>query len=67
MLVELEQAFEGGRSSLDFVTFVDDLIRSGHTVGALDLSGEYINLNDVASLEAAQDVAIRSRLSASDS
>ncbi len=67
VLVELEQAFEGGRSSLDFVTFVDDLIRSGHTVGALDLSGEYINLNDVASLEAAQDVAIRSRLSASDS
>jgi len=64
VLVELEAAFEGGRSSLDFVTFVDDLIRGGHGVGAFDLTGDYINLNDVASMEAAQDAAIRSRLSA---
>ena len=63
VMAELEAAFEGGRSSLDFVTFVDDLIRNGQTVGAFDLEGDYINLNDVASMEAAQDAAIRSRLS----
>ncbi len=63
VMTELEAAFEGGRSSLDFVTFVDDLIRNGQTVGAFDLVGDYINLNDVASMEAAQDAAIRSRLS----
>lgn len=62
IMQELESAFESGRTNLDFVTFVDDLIRSGKLVGAFDFSGEYINLNDVASLEAAQDVAIRSRL-----
>ena len=50
VMAELEAAFEGGRSSLDFVTFVDDLIRNGQTVGAFDLEGDYINLNDVASL-----------------
>lgn len=59
---ELEAAFDSGRTILDFVTFADDLIRSGTSVGAFDMTGEYINLNDVASLEAAQDVAIRSRL-----
>lgn len=58
----LEVAFETGRTSLDFVTFADDLIRSGKSVGAFDMEGDYINLNDVASLEAAQDAAIRSRL-----
>ncbi len=58
----LETVYESGRSSLDFVTFVDDLIRGGHQVGTFDLTGEYINLNDVVSMEAAQDVAIRSRL-----
>jgi len=62
VMVELEAAFDGGRTNLDFVTFVDDLIRSGHTVGAFDMEGAYINLNDVASMEAAQDAAIRSRL-----
>ena len=62
VLVELEMAFDGGRPTLDFVTFVDDLIRKGHEVAAFDVDGEYINLNDVASLEAAQDAAIRSRL-----
>lgn len=62
---ELELAFEGGRTSLDFVTFVDDLIRGGHQVGSFDLTGEYINLNDVVSMEAAQDAAIRSRLAQS--
>lgn len=67
VLGELEAAFEGGRSSLDFVTFVDDLIRSGNSVGVFDLEGEYINLNDVASMEAAQDAAIRSRLANGDS
>lgn len=58
----LEAEFETGRTYLDFVTFVDNLIRSGRLVGAFDLVGEYINLNDVASLEAAQDAAIRHRI-----
>ena len=62
VMAELESAFENGRSSLDFVTFLDDLIRAGHDIGAFDLTGEYINLNDVVSMEAAQDAAIRSRL-----
>ncbi len=62
VMTELEAAFDSGRTSLDFVTFVDDLIRSGHTIGAFDMTGDYINLNDVASLEAAQDAAIKSRI-----
>lgn len=62
VMVELDAAFETGRTNLDFVTFVDDLIRAGHTVGAFDMEGGYRNLNDVASMEAAQDAAIRSRL-----
>lgn len=66
IMQELETAFEAGRTNLDFVTFVDDLIRSGNRVGAFDLVGDYINLNDVASLEAAQDAAIRSRLERED-
>lgn len=59
---KLEEAFLSGRTSLDFVTFVDDLIREGHDVAAFDLEGDYLNLNDVASMEAAQDMAIRARL-----
>jgi len=62
VLGKLEEAFENGRTSLDFVTFVDDLIRQGHDVASFDLEGFYLNLNDVASMEAAQDAAIRSRL-----
>jgi len=62
VMVALEGAFDSGRTNLDFVTFVDDLIRAGHSVGAFDMEGDYINLNDVASMEAAQDAAIRSRL-----
>jgi len=62
VMQDLEAAFEGGRTNLDFVTFVDDLIRSGKSVGAFDMEGEYINLNDVASLEAAQDAALSSVL-----
>ncbi len=62
VMAELEAAFDGGRPTLDFVTFVDDLIRQGHAVAAFDVEGDYINLNDVASMEAAQDAAIRSRL-----
>ncbi len=62
IMIELERAFEEGRTSLDFVTFVDDQIRAGQLVGVYELEGEYINLNDVASLEAAQDATIRSRL-----
>ncbi len=67
VMVELEESFDGGRPTLDFVTFVDDLIRAGHTVGSFDFEGQYINLNDVASMEAAQDAAIRSRLEREDS
>ena len=62
VLTELEAAFDAGRPSLDFVTFVDDLIRAGHDVTSFDVEGEYINLNDVTSMEAAQDAVIRSRL-----
>ena len=62
VMVELDAAFDTGRTNLDFVTFVDDLIRAGHSVGAFDMEGSYRNLNDVASMEAAQDAAIRSRL-----
>ncbi len=63
VLNALEAEFDRGRPSLDFVTFVDDLIRAGHTVASFDVEGEYINLNDVTSLEKAQDAVIRSRLS----
>lgn len=58
----LEKAYSGGRTSVEFVNFVDGLIRDGHQVGSFEVSGDYINLNDVASLEAAQDLAIRRRL-----
>jgi len=62
VMQELEVAFENGRTNLDFITFADDLIRSGKSVGAFDMEGDYINLNDVVCLEAAQDIAIRHRL-----
>jgi UDP-N-acetylglucosamine diphosphorylase / glucose-1-phosphate thymidylyltransferase / UDP-N-acetylgalactosamine diphosphorylase / glucosamine-1-phosphate N-acetyltransferase / galactosamine-1-phosphate N-acetyltransferase len=58
----LEKAYDSGRQSIDFVNFVDELIRDGYQIGAFDLVGDYINLNDVVSLEAAQDLAIRRRL-----
>ncbi|MEP1144624.1 MAG: sugar phosphate nucleotidyltransferase [Henriciella sp.] len=58
----LEDAFDRGSPSIDFVSFVDGLIRDGHSVKAFELEGEYINLNDVSSLEAANDMAIRDRL-----
>lgn len=51
IMQELETAFESGRTNLDLITFYDDLIRSGKTVGAFDLvAGDYINLSDVACL-----------------
>ena len=62
VLDSLEEAFGTGRTHLDFVTFADELICSGASVGAFDMSGSYLNLNDVASLEAAQDAAIASRM-----
>jgi len=58
----LETAYASGRSSIEFVNFIDELIRDGHQVVAFDMSGDYINLNDVVSIEAAQDLAIRRRL-----
>ena len=62
----LDGEYQKGRQSIEFVNFVDELIREGHQVGAFELSGHYINLNDVASLEAAQDLAILTRLQGSD-
>lgn len=62
ILDELEEEFASGRTNLDFITFADNLIRTGKKIGAFDMTGVYINLNDVVSLEAAQDAAIRSRL-----
>lgn len=58
----LEEAYDSGRPMVEFVNFIDDLIRQGHSVAAFELSGAYVNLNDVASLEAAQDIAIRNRI-----
>jgi NDP-sugar pyrophosphorylase family protein len=63
VLTELEAAYDRGRPSIDFVNFIDELIRDGHSVAAFELDAGYVNLNDVASLEAAQDMAIRRRLS----
>ena len=63
MVVEsLGGAFESGRPSIEFVDYIDELIRDGHDVAAFELDGDYLNLNDVASMEAAQDMAIRRRL-----
>ena len=67
VMQELECIFDHGRTNLDLITFVDDLIRSGTLVGTFDMVGEYLNLNDVVSLEAAQDAAIRSRLETASS
>lgn len=64
VLTLLEEAYDRGRPSIEFVNFIDELIRDGHSVTSFDLEGDYINLNDVASLEAAQDLAIRRRLTA---
>jgi len=58
----LESAYDSGRPSIEFVNFIDELIRDGHSVSLYELTGHYINLNDVASLEAAGDLAIRTRL-----
>ncbi len=60
----LEEAYDSGRPAIEFVNFIDELIRDGHAVTSFDLAGDYINLNDVASLEAAQDLSIRRRLTA---
>ena len=63
----LEAAYDRGRPSIEFVNFIDELIRDGHSVSMCELTGHYINLNDVASLEAASDLAIRARLTKSQS
>ncbi|MEM9806471.1 MAG: sugar phosphate nucleotidyltransferase [Cyanobacteria bacterium P01_D01_bin.56] len=62
MLKLLENEYQKGRQLIEFVNFIDELIRDGHQVGSFNVSGHYINLNDVASLEAAQDLAIQMRL-----
>lgn len=56
----LEAAYDR-RPSVEFVNFVDELIRDGHSVAVFDVTGEYLNLNDVSSLEFAIDLSIRSR------
>lgn len=61
----LESAYDSGRPSIEFVNFIDEMIRDGHAVSAFELDGSYINLNDVASMEQAQDMAIRRRLESS--
>lgn len=58
----LEAEYDKGRPAVDFVTFIDELIRDGHKVISFPVEGHYINLNDVASLEGANDLAIRARL-----
>lgn len=58
----LADLYDSGRPSVEFVSFIDDLIRDGYSVASFDLTGNYINLNDVSSLEAANDLAIRYRL-----
>lgn len=58
----LADIYDSGRPSVEFVSFIDDLIRDGYSVASFDVTGDYINLNDVSSLEAANDLAIRSRL-----
>lgn len=65
LLTNLEAAYDQGRPSIEFVNFIDEMIRNGHSVRAFDMVGEYINLNDVSSLEAANDMAIRARLQSS--
>jgi len=64
VFVLLEKAYGDGRSSIEFVNFIDELIRDGHQVAAFEMTGDYVNLNDVVSIEAAQDLAIRRRLDA---
>lgn len=58
----LENEYQKGHQLIEFVNFIDGLIRDGHQVGSFNVVGHYINLNDVASLEAAQDLAIQIRL-----
>ena len=62
VMQQLDKAFESGRTALDLITFIDDMIRSGTSVGTFDMTGEYLNLNDVATMEQAQDLAINARL-----
>lgn len=62
VIERLEDAYDSGRPSIEFVDFIDELIRDGYEVVTFDISGEYVNLNDIASLEYAQDLAIRRRL-----
>lgn len=58
----LEKAYENGRTSIEFVNFIDELVRDGHSVASFDIKGHYINLNDVSNMEAACDISIRERL-----
>lgn len=42
----LERAFEESASPIDWMTFLDEQIRAGRPVRAVDIGGEYANVND---------------------
>jgi UDP-N-acetylglucosamine diphosphorylase / glucose-1-phosphate thymidylyltransferase / UDP-N-acetylgalactosamine diphosphorylase / glucosamine-1-phosphate N-acetyltransferase / galactosamine-1-phosphate N-acetyltransferase len=58
----LEKSYDSGRTSVEFVNFIDELARDGHSVASFDIKGHYINLNDVSCMEDACDISIRDRL-----
>ena len=60
LLPHLERAFEESASSLDWMTFLDEQIRAGRLVRAVDLGGEYANVNDGDELNRA-NLLVRNR------
>jgi NDP-sugar pyrophosphorylase family protein len=58
----LEKSYESGRTTIEFVNFIDELVRDGHSIASFNIKGHYINLNDVSNMEAACDLSIRERL-----
>jgi len=56
----LERAFEEAASSIDFMTFLDEQIRAGRRVRAVDLGGDYANVNDGDELSRA-NLLVRNR------
>jgi NDP-sugar pyrophosphorylase family protein len=56
----LEQAFEEAASSIDFMTFLDEQIRAGRHLRAVDLGGEYANVNNADELNRAS-LLVRNR------
>jgi NDP-sugar pyrophosphorylase family protein len=56
----LERAFDESASPIDFMTFLNEQIRAGRQVRAVDLGGEYANVNSGDELSRA-DLLVRSR------